>query len=62
MKYIVISSFIALSACSLNHRLSVTESERIFQTFRILQEQSHMKYDAEYIEDCFYHELDCYFE
>lgn len=60
MKYFAITIAFLITACSTN--VSVTNHDEDAAAHQAWIEHLYTKYDAEYIEDCFYYELDCEFE
>jgi len=65
MKYSLLASVLLLAACSSQDQplLDHLEAERDFHVHQAYLEWLYTKYDAEYIDDCFYYEdLVCEFE
>lgn len=60
MKYLIVITALLLSACS-TYTPDVNNDEDV-AAHQAWIEHLYTNYDAEYIEDCFYYELDCEFE
>ena len=65
MKCTLLASVVLLAACSSQDQalFDHLEAERDFHAHQAYLEELYTKYDAEYIDDCFYYEdLVCEFE